>query len=397
LRELTRDRAPVKPEWRHEMTVIRPFAAWVLARAGQAEPANQTALFEARAGLPVFAKAMLALAIDASKRPEGRSQIETLLTEMRTQVKMEGQGATVVEKDGGSWRFTMSSDIRSTALLAMLLTRTHPEDPLLGQLHQGLLDSQRGGRWYNTQENAFAILALSERISADLAHDGSWQAAVHLGDEVILETTMDGRKLGSGRVVVPMDRLAAANGKALAVVRKGAPGNLYYTLHLRHVPVTPPSVAADHGFVVEREWRRKMDPPDAPAPTAFRLGDVIEVAITVQTSRDAAYVAIEDPLPAGFEPVLLMPDKVAEPMSDYEPEGDGGFNSNFNHADQRDDRVYLFADRLPAGRHVHRYLVRATSSGRFTAPAAMAHEMYAPWIEGHSAPTVVEVKSGSDS
>jgi len=394
LSELGKDRVPLATYWQSEMIAVRPFAAWVLARAGQPEPANQTALFETRAGMPAFSRTLLALAIYESKRPEGRPQIETLISEVKALVKEDALQAVVQEESGYAWRYTMSSDIRSTALLAMLLAKAAPEDPMLPKLYQGLLLGQRNGRWSNTQDNAFGLLALSEGVAKDLAGGSAWVAEVHLGDEVVLEASMSGDAFSAGQVTIPMERLARANGKALSLVRQGAAGNLYYNMHLKHYPVKPPTEATDRGFTVDREYRFAEGPHRGEVAANPALGDLIEVTLSVSAQEDSTYVAIEDPMPAGFEPVLLN-SAVERTIAGIEtPRGGDDYEWTpvvFNHTDQRDDRVLLFADQMPRGVHRHRYLVRATSSGTFVAPAPAAHEMYNPWVEGAGVPATVTI------
>ena len=54
-------------------------------------------------------------------------------------------------------------------------------------------------------------------------------------------------------------------------------------------------------------------------------------------------------------------------------------------------RALAFADRLPAGKHLFEYIVRATIPGRFTAGPAQVEAMYEPDINGRTAATHVEV------
>ncbi len=380
-----------------EADAVRPFAAWVLARAGVADPASLTAIFEHRKGLPNFAKAVLGLAIHESRNPAGAAQIETLIGEIKARVEDSGAHALVSEENPWGWRNTMSSDIRSTALLAMLLRATAPADPLGARLEAGLLANQRNGRWNNTQDNAFALLALSGTIAEELGQGAPWRAEVHLGDEVVLEATMPGDSLGAARVVIPMDRLVRANGRALSFIRQGGAGHLHYSMSLRHFPVEPPAAPEDRGYAVTRSYRFAEGPrAGTPVDESLSVGDLVAVELTVTTATRGLYVAVEDPLPAAFEPVLvdaanmrtLPADGREAPEESYGP-------LVFNHSDTLDDRVVLFSDAMPAGVHAQRYLVRATSSGRFTAPAPSVHEMYSPWVGGDGAPTTLEVRPGS--
>jgi uncharacterized protein YfaS (alpha-2-macroglobulin family) len=381
-----------------EDDAVRPFAAWVLARAGVADPASLTALFEDRQGLPGFAKAALGLAIHESKHPAGAAQVETLVAEIKARVEDSAAHAMVTEESPYRWQNTMSSDIRSTALLAILLREASPADPLAERLDAGLIANQRNGRWNNTQDNAFALLALSGRIAAELGQGAPWRAEVHLGDEVVLEATMPGDAIGTARVVIPMDRLIRANGRALSFTRQGGAGNLHYAMTLRHYPVEPATAPSDRGYAVTRSYRFAEGPRAGnPVDESLAVGDLVAVELTVTTATRGLYVAVEDPLPAAFEPVLVdAANARAMPEGDSaDPNPAPWAPATFNHSDTLDDRVVLFSDEMPAGVHPQRYLVRATSAGRFTAPAPSVHEMYSPWVGGEGAPSTLQVRPGS--
>jgi uncharacterized protein YfaS (alpha-2-macroglobulin family) len=58
----------------------------------------------------------------------------------------------------------------------------------------------------------------------------------------------------------------------------------------------------------------------------------------------------------------------------------------------RDDRVVLFADRLPAGVYEYTYLARATTYGSFVVAPTKAEEMYHPETFGRAATTRLHVR-----
>jgi uncharacterized protein YfaS (alpha-2-macroglobulin family) len=64
----------------------------------------------------------------------------------------------------------------------------------------------------------------------------------------------------------------------------------------------------------------------------------------------------------------------------------------FDHVEKYDDRVVLFATRLSQGRHEFSYLVRATTSGTFTASGTWAEQQYAPEVHGRGAPATVVIR-----
>jgi uncharacterized protein YfaS (alpha-2-macroglobulin family) len=123
---------------------------------------------------------------------------------------------------------------------------------------------------------------------------------------------------------------------------------------------------------------------------------------TPQARRD---VAVEVAVPSGLEIVdttlastASLPRVRGEPDRDPDSVDDGGGGGNpggapdfargywtpFDHVERRDDRLVLFADRLPAGIHETSFVARATLPGRFVSRPARAEEMYAPEVFGRS-------------
>jgi hypothetical protein len=108
-------------------------------------------------------------------------------------------------------------------------------------------------------------------------------------------------------------------------------------------------------------------------------------------------VAVEDPLPAGFEAVNTRLETSEVRM---DPEGGTGAAGRFgygwrrngwSHTELRDDRVLAFIDRFWPGEAVLEYTARALTPGTFTAAPARAEQMYQPEIQGRTAAATVEV------
>jgi alpha-2-macroglobulin len=118
--------------------------------------------------------------------------------------------------------------------------------------------------------------------------------------------------------------------------------------------------------------------------------------VTLIAPAERHHVALVDPLPAGFEPLnpLLALNDVdthgSEPSDEQDSDEDAASEGRwrwrslnwFVHHNLRDDRAEAFATSLGAGVYRFEYLARATTKGRFVAPAPKAEEMYAPETYG---------------
>src|SRR5690606_4430365 len=113
--------------------------------------------------------------------------------------------------------------------------------------------------------------------------------------------------------------------------------------------------------------------------------------------QERRYVAVRDPLPAGFEAVdgffRTTASDLARDASRFSSDDDASpwwfERSGFDHVEKHDDRILLFATRLGQGRHEFSYLVRATTAGTFTAAGTVAEQMYAPEVHGRTDPSTL--------
>ncbi len=132
-----------------------------------------------------------------------------------------------------------------------------------------------------------------------------------------------------------------------------------------------------------QRWYSLEEGPEG-AVQSVEEGTLVRVHLRVATHQTRHYVAIEDPLPAGLEPVdTTLKTSGSSPRSRRASKR-GRWASVFDRTERRDDRVRLFADRLPIGVHHFSYLARATTAGTFAQPPAHAEEMYTPEVSGRS-------------
>ena len=114
---------------------------------------------------------------------------------------------------------------------------------------------------------------------------------------------------------------------------------------------------------------------------------------------EARYVAVTDPLPAGFEAIDAQLETTARDLAEAatgvgEESRDPWawlWRGGFEHIEKHDDCLAAFATSLGPGRHELSYLVRATSSGTFTVAGARIEAMYAAELEGRSASTTAVI------
>lgn len=194
-------------------------------------------------------------------------------------------------------------------------------------------------------------------------------------------------------------RLAAAGSTTQLTMSKAGTGRLYYATRFQYA-LQQALPALDQGIRVERRYETFVENGDGRVDTSFSAGDLVRVVLRVTLPKERRYVAVTDPVPAGFEAVDGWFRTTASDLArESSGSGDDGASwwrrwqrGGFDHVQKFDDRVVIFATRLSDGTHEYSYLVRATTSGTFTAQGTWAEEMYAPEVNGRSAPATIVIK-----
>ncbi|MBK8812589.1 MAG: Ig-like domain-containing protein [Acidobacteria bacterium] len=287
----------------------------------------------------------------------------------------------------------LSSNRRTDGIVleALIRTRSATTDDLLPKLVRGLLDGRVRGRWRNTQENAFALLALDRYFKEFEKDVPDLKARIWFGGSFVGERSFAGRSADSGLVKVPMSEVLRQGTPELILDRQGT-GRLYYRIGLRYAPKNARLESADYGFTVERGYSPIDDPADvirnADRSWTIRAGARVRVRLRLVAPKPGNHVALVDHLPAGFE--IVNPELLTSERLPPEPENPRG--RWFDHQNLRDDRAEVFRSMLWPGIWDYTYIVRATTPGEFIVPPAKAEEMYSPETFGRTATEFVTVK-----
>ena len=266
-----------------------------------------------------------------------------------------------------------------------------------------MMAARKDGRWGNTQENAYAMQALVAYYRKYESVVPSFDAVVRLGNDELAREQFRGRSTTSQTKELPMkDVLARAQPgitEPLTFSKEGS-GTLFYTARFRYAADRLFQDGLDSGISIERSYTPYVEDGARPETTSYQAGDLVRITLTFMLTKERRYVAVTDPLPAGFEPVESWFATTAASLANQQDtqgqESDSWFTwwqrGGFDHVERHDDRVQLFATRLSEGRHEFSYVVRATTAGTFRTAPARAEEMYEPEVFGRTATTVVEVK-----
>jgi len=404
LREIARHIPPSYPD--DVRRTLQAYALSVRALSGDADPARARALVR-EAGVDGLSFEALGWVLPLlSKDPESTAEVAAIRRRLANNVAETAAAAHFVVSYGDGDHLLLRSDRRADAILLEALIADQPQSDLVPKLAFGLLAHRTAGRWSNTQENVFVLLALDRYFQAYERTTPDFVARLWLGDRYAGAHEFRGRSAERQHVLIPMPYLREAKGAADLLVAKEGAGRLYYRIGLRYAPAGLVLDPLDRGFAVERTYEAVDDPKDVrrgeDGTWHVHAGARVRVRLTMVAPARRYHVALVDPLPAGFEalnPALAVTGSVPDDGgSGVTPMGTLGLRGSgrpghwwwwsrtwFDHQNLRDERVEAFSALLWEGVHTYRYVARATTPGTFVVPPPKAEEMYAPETFGRGA------------
>ncbi|NOZ27762.1 MAG: hypothetical protein GXP39_06885 [Chloroflexi bacterium] len=370
------------------------FIVYVLAEAGENVISRAVALFDEREQMGLYGRAFLGLAFGVMDAEGQRPRIDTLIGDLTSRAVLSATGAHWEEETRDFW--AMSTNVRTTAIVLDLLARFGSTEGITPNVVRWLMSARKAGRWETTQETAWSLIALTDWMVAtgELEADYTW--SVSLNGEELDSGTVDQENLDEPTVLqARVAQLLADQANRLVIRRSTAEGQtgrgrLYYTTHLQYYLPVEAIEARERGVIVARRYVL-ADDPERPIAQA-KVGDVIQVELTIIAPSDLYYLVVEDPLPAGAEAIdtsLRTTSKTYEGPSLQEttPEVEPlPWWARWlpNHTELRDEKVVLFVTWLPRGTYQYTYQMRASLPGRYLVLPATAYEMYFPETWGRS-------------
>lgn len=378
------------------------FTLYALATAGQPEPNRAGALYEQRERLDNYGKAYLALALDLIADEAAPDRIKTLLADLAGRAIVSAMTAHWEEMQPDYWN--MNTDTRSTAVVLAALAKLDPENALGPSVVRWLMTARQGDTWQTTQENAWAIIGLTGWMAAtgELEGDYDWQVQVNgatLGAGTVTpQSVQDLTRLKADITELLLDQTNGVVISRSAAAGQSGAGQLYYTLHLRTYEPVDQVAPRSRGLTVTREYRmadclQAQGAAQQPSPackpvTKAKVGDVLQVQVTLVVPNYSYFVVVEDPLPAGTEALdtsLRTTSQTVQGPEVSRGSGRGWWWWTPTHVELRDEKAALFATALRPGTYTFTYQVRATLPGTFLTLPPTAYQMYAPEVWGRGA------------
>jgi uncharacterized protein YfaS (alpha-2-macroglobulin family) len=313
-------------------------------------------------------------------------EVEAIRRHLNNRATEEAGTAHFVTSYSDGEHLLLHSARRADGIILEALIGDQSQNDLIPKIVRGLLAHRKQGRWENTQENVFILLALDRYFATYEKTTPDFIARAWLGERYAGEHQFKGRTTERYNVNVPMRYLAEKQGAQNLVLSKDGAGRLYYRLGMQYAPTNLKLAAADYGFTVERVYeavdRAEDVRRDADGTWRIKAGAKVRVRLTMVAPTRRYHVALVDPLPAGLEalnPALAVTGSIPRDEKD-ETTGRGWWwwRQWFEHQNLRDERVEAFTSLLWEGVYNYSYVARATTPGAFVVPPTKAEEMYHP-------------------
>jgi uncharacterized protein YfaS (alpha-2-macroglobulin family) len=368
-------------------------------------------LFEQRERLAPLSKAYLALALQFTGNQD---KAAIVIRNLENTAFVDESNGTARYKTAPQYWHWWNNDVETVAIALRAFVRIDPNNKLTPMLMKWLTLQARGNHYRSTKETAEVVYTLADYVSKFKELDIDTTLKVNLNGKLArtYRITKENALWFDNRFIT--GELFLENGENKLTFEKEGKGNLYWSAASEYFSLEEPIKASGNELEVSRKFykltraessteskpevvsaaaKRRIAPPfPRPLPESkpeysrteikdqanVKSGDLIEVELVVNAKNDYEYLIFEDMKAAGFEPVEL---RSGSSYSD-------GLSSN---VELRDEKVAFFVDRLPQGRRVLRYRVRAEAPGTFHALPTNGYAMYAPEVRAISDETRVSV------
>jgi uncharacterized protein YfaS (alpha-2-macroglobulin family) len=333
------------------------YSLYVLALAGQPQPATMNYYKGNAKTLAIDSKYLLAAAYTLSGQAQAAQQILPVVY----------SSDQVNKASGGSFY----SDIRDEGLALSALVDIDPNHPQVGPMARQVSDYLLNQQYLSTQENVWGILALGKIARA--ANQTAAAATVQASGKTIGSTNGNSIAL-SLKTYLNQPLSLNVSGK----------GSYYYYWETSGLTADGSYKEEDSYLKVRRTYYTRTGQPIT--ENSFKQNDLIVVKISLQTqfSQSVENVVVTDMLPAGFE------------IENSRLNESGGMSwihdaADADYLDFRDDRLNLFTTATDTVRNFY-YMVRAVSPGVYQLGPVQADAMYNGFYHSYNGAGVVTVR-----
>ncbi len=310
-------------------------------------------------------------------------------------IDIDSRGAFLETGKNVIWRY-YETPIKNTALYLKALVADKRESPILEKVLRWILNSRaKDGAWGSTNNTLTVIDSLTDLLVWRRETESNFTLELFINEE-------DGGSfefkpetiLEQFKKEIPLQDLGFNKNNTISFFKtnhNALPNNFYYDIALKYYLPANQIPPRDEGFSITRELYRVDDKENKNPLREAKIGDVLRVHLQITVPKSRNFVIIEDYIPGGVEVVNLNLATEEKSLRLQEKELKGReFYPNFK--EMRDDRVFLYKERVNPGVYEFDYYVRVLTKGKFIHLPAQVSEMYFPENFGRTAGDYFEIK-----
>lgn len=326
-------------------------------------------------------KSYLALTLNRA----GRSEDALLVFEsIMDNAKHDEQLGTYWAPEDRSWLW-YNDTVDTHAFLLRALAELRPNDDRRKGMVQWLMLDKKLSHWKSTRATAESIYALTHYLKQDDLLGNAETLHLTIGNQAskTMTFTPDNYTGNNQQTVIDGDKISPDMAN---ITLKKDTENLMFASATWHFSTEKlPTAAQGDFFTVNRKLFKRVQQnkqwvlKPLQEGAIIKVGDLLEVQLSLRTKHAAEYVHLRAPRAAGFEP--------DSQTSGYRWQTGIGYFEEV-----RDSGINYFFERLPQGEYGFKYRVRATTAGAYRMAPAQIQSMYAPEFTAYSSGSKIQIQ-----
>jgi len=288
--------------------------------------------------------------------PDASAKLVQALNVLRARLDLQGTRLTITRADD-PWQLLSSPDLTAARLLTAVvaLPDWRADAP---RIARGLMLNQRRGHWDTTPANAVGTLAMrafSARFEATPVAGTTLATIGTVSHAFDWSHAPPPATLAWPPAAIPLTLRHSGSGAPWAIVTSRAA-----------VPLIVPFAS---GFAVHRS----VAAVSQAVPGIWSRGDVMKVRVEVTARAPVAWVAVNDPVPAG---ATILGGSLGGRSDLLAAGATTGLQPTF--VERRTEAVHAHYERLDRATVVYEYTLRLGSTGTFHLPPTRVEALYSP-------------------
>ncbi len=280
-----------------------------------------------------------------------------------------------------SWIWYNDS-VEKHAFFIQTLVELKPNDERIKNLVKWLLFNRKGNEWKSTKTSAKAIYSIIGFMKNSGALDKSTLVDLKWGDlnkkiEIDpFEFKKDPLRFIKTENFKPGDGVVEF--KKTGTLPVIASATWIYTTDKVNTASSSSVLAVDRQFYQVKGDVNKQTLAPLKSEAKIKVGDEVEVQLSIKAKSQLEYVHLKDPRGSGFEANQLLSGYVWDLLARYE--------------EPRDSLTNFFISWLPQGEYILKHRFKATTKGKYKFGSAVIQSMYSPDMSAYSSGMILEVE-----